>query len=80
MPVTDSVNLWLGANVMLEYPVEEARDLLVSEDKQALAHADTLCQGQLSVSMAKQSLCAVHIQTALSCLQFICCYVNNVPD
>ena len=29
VPVTDSVNLWLGANVMLEYPLEEARDLLV---------------------------------------------------
>ena len=30
IPVTDSVNLWLGANVMLEYPLEEARALLVS--------------------------------------------------
>ena len=30
IPVTDSVNLWLGANVMLEYPLEEAKALLVS--------------------------------------------------
>ena len=30
IPVTDSVNLWLGANVMLEYPLEEAKSLLVS--------------------------------------------------
>lgn len=29
VPVTDSVNLWLGANVMLEYPLEEAKALLV---------------------------------------------------
>ena len=35
VPVTDSVNLWLGANVMLEYPLEEARDLLVSDGTQA---------------------------------------------
>ena len=30
VPVTDSVNIWLGANVMLEYPLEEAKALLVS--------------------------------------------------
>ncbi|KAJ3089959.1 hypothetical protein HK102_005062 [Quaeritorhiza haematococci] len=28
IPSTKTVNLWLGANVMLEYPIEEARDLL----------------------------------------------------
>lgn len=30
VPVTRTVNLWLGANVMLEYPLEEAKELLVS--------------------------------------------------
>lgn len=30
VPITDSVNLWLGANVMLEYPLEEAKALLVT--------------------------------------------------
>lgn len=29
VPVTSTVNLWLGANVMLEYPLEEAKELLV---------------------------------------------------
>lgn len=29
VPVTDHVNLWLGANVMLEYTLEDAKSLLV---------------------------------------------------
>ena len=32
VPVTDTVNLWLGANVMLEYPLEEAKTLLVCKE------------------------------------------------
>jgi hypothetical protein len=35
----DSVNLWLGANVMVEYPLAEARALL--EQQQAV------CEGSL---------------------------------
>ncbi|KAI8915071.1 Prefoldin subunit 3, partial [Entophlyctis helioformis] len=31
IPPTDRVNLWLGANVMLEYPIGEAKDLLTSK-------------------------------------------------
>ena len=66
VPVTDSVNLWLGANVMLEYPLDEARDLLVSHGRQA---GSCSCLSFLS-AMARQSLCAVYIQKALSCRQF----------
>ena len=29
VPVTYTVNLWLGANVMLEYTLEDAKDILV---------------------------------------------------
>lgn len=28
VPPTDKINLWLGANVMLEYPLDEAEELL----------------------------------------------------
>lgn len=31
VPVTNHVNLWLGANVMLEYTLEDAKALLVSQ-------------------------------------------------
>ncbi|KAK9727365.1 hypothetical protein K7432_001898 [Basidiobolus ranarum] len=31
IPITDKVNLWLGANVMLEYSVEEAQELISSK-------------------------------------------------
>ncbi|KAJ2686750.1 hypothetical protein GGH99_003408 [Coemansia sp. RSA 1285] len=31
IPPTDTVNLWLGANVMLEYTLDEANDLLSSK-------------------------------------------------
>ncbi|KAJ2092606.1 Ubiquitin fusion degradation protein 4 [Coemansia sp. RSA 1813] len=31
IPPTDTVNLWLGANVMLEYTLDEARELLSSK-------------------------------------------------
>ncbi|KAJ2632958.1 hypothetical protein H4R22_000857 [Coemansia sp. RSA 1290] len=31
IPPTDTVNLWLGANVMLEYKTDEAKDLLTSK-------------------------------------------------
>ena len=62
VPVTDSVNLWLGANVMLEYPLEEAGDLLVSDGRQAGSCSFlTLHEGQLSVSYGQTVLCAGHI-------------------
>ncbi|OAJ35969.1 hypothetical protein BDEG_20192 [Batrachochytrium dendrobatidis JEL423] len=35
IPATETVNLWLGANVMLQYTVEEAKDLLSSKLKSA---------------------------------------------
>ncbi|EPZ31738.1 Prefoldin-domain-containing protein [Rozella allomycis CSF55] len=35
LPVTDKVCLWLGANVMVEYEINEAKDLLLG--KQAIA-------------------------------------------
>ncbi|KAJ1942270.1 hypothetical protein EC988_006536 [Linderina pennispora] len=31
IPPTETVNLWLGANVMLEYTLDEARELLASK-------------------------------------------------
>ena len=30
IPPASAVNLWLGADVMLQYPIEEAQTLLVS--------------------------------------------------
>jgi len=44
VPVTNSVNLWLGANVMLEYPLEEARDLLVCIDAGCMWNSLDCCQ------------------------------------
>lgn len=35
MPPTDEVYLWLGANVMLAYPIDEAEELLESKLKAA---------------------------------------------
>ncbi|KAJ2397142.1 hypothetical protein GGI05_000784 [Coemansia sp. RSA 2603] len=31
IPPTETVNLWLGANVMLEYPLDEAQELLATK-------------------------------------------------
>ena len=38
VPVTDHVNLWLGANVMLEYSLEDAKALLVISNLQNLVY------------------------------------------
>ncbi|XP_050094588.1 prefoldin subunit 3 [Anopheles aquasalis] len=35
MPPTKTVGLWLGANVMLEYPLDEAEELLLQNKKSA---------------------------------------------
>ena len=35
IPPTDRVSLWLGANVMLEYSIEQADDLLTKNLNQA---------------------------------------------
>jgi prefoldin subunit 5 len=35
IPPTETVCLWLGANVMLEYPIDEAAELLASSSKNA---------------------------------------------
>jgi prefoldin subunit 5 len=40
VPRTETVALWLGANVMLEYPHEEAKELLIRN----LANAQTALQ------------------------------------
>ncbi|KAL8375912.1 hypothetical protein RB595_007165 [Gaeumannomyces hyphopodioides] len=43
IPPTDEVFLWLGANVMLSYPIAEAEELLVSKEgaaKQSLANCE----------------------------------------
>ncbi len=35
IPPTESVCLWLGANVMLEYPIDEAAELLTNSNNNA---------------------------------------------
>jgi prefoldin subunit 5 len=42
VPPTDKVCLWLGANVMLEYSVTEAEELLTKNYKQANASLEQI--------------------------------------
>ncbi|KAL2611040.1 hypothetical protein R1flu_022732 [Riccia fluitans] len=44
IPEADSVCLWLGANVMLEYPLEEARSLLQSNLENATASLKSIIE------------------------------------
>ncbi|DBA78997.1 hypothetical protein WJX77_004884 [Trebouxia sp. C0004] len=61
VPVTDSVNLWLGANVMLEYPLEEARDLLAQNIKNCKAN---LKQNQQDLELVKDSITTTEVSIA----------------
>ena len=38
----DSISIWLGANVMLEYPILEGKQLLTEQHKVALQTKETL--------------------------------------
>ena len=71
VPVTDSVNLWLGANVMLEYPLEEAGDLLVSDGRQAGSCSFlTLHEVSFLSAMARQS-CVQGISIVMLAIHFL---------
>lgn len=58
MPPTEEVYLWLGANVMLSYPIEEAESLLeakLSAAKQNLVNCEEdldFLREQITVSVA----------------------------
>lgn len=61
VPVTDSVNLWLGANVMLEYPLEEARDLLAQNVKNC---KENMKQNQQDLELVKDSITTTEVSIA----------------
>lgn len=46
---TSSVCLWLGANVMLEYPLQEAHDLLARNYENARTSLDTIKKDMLTL-------------------------------
>ncbi|KAK9380979.1 Prefoldin, subunit 3 [Kockiozyma suomiensis] len=57
----DSVYLWLGANVMLEYPIVEATDLLTSKLKSA-QESLKLCEEDLE--FLRENITTVEVNTA----------------
>ncbi|PNH02910.1 putative prefoldin subunit 3 [Tetrabaena socialis] len=61
--ITDakSVNLWLGADVMLEYPLEEARTLLEENEANCRANLKT---NEESVSYIKDSMTTTEVAIA----------------
>ncbi|KAL3156604.1 hypothetical protein ABBQ38_000892 [Trebouxia sp. C0009 RCD-2024] len=61
IPVTDSVNLWLGANVMLEYPLEEAKSLLAQNIHNC---KENLKQNQQDLELVKDSITTVEVSIA----------------
>ncbi|KAK9495420.1 Prefoldin subunit-domain-containing protein [Lipomyces doorenjongii] len=58
---SDSVYLWLGANVMLEYPIAEATDLLTSKLHAAKESLKT-CQEDLE--FLRENITTVEVNTA----------------
>ncbi|KAJ8097129.1 Prefoldin subunit-domain-containing protein [Lipomyces tetrasporus] len=58
---TDTVYLWLGANVMLEYPIGEATDLLTSKLNAAKESLKT-CQEDLE--FLRENITTVEVNTA----------------
>lgn len=61
VPVTDTVNLWLGANVMLEYPLEEAKTLL----EQNISNCkENLKQNQKDLELIKDSITTTEVSIA----------------
>lgn len=61
VPVTSTVNLWLGANVMLEYPLEEAKELLGQNVKNC---KDNLKQNQHELELVKDSITTTEVSMA----------------
>ncbi|KAG5928773.1 hypothetical protein E4U42_008028 [Claviceps africana] len=61
IPATDEVYIWLGANVMLSYPVDEAEDLLTS--KLSTAHTSLLnCEEDLD--FLREQITTMEVATA----------------
>ena len=58
IPPTKAVNLWLGADVMVEYPIDEAQQLLVR----------SCCKANSCLSSPRPSLAAANRQRKLHCL------------
>ncbi|KAK7206360.1 Prefoldin subunit-domain-containing protein [Myxozyma melibiosi] len=58
---SDSVYLWLGANVMLEYPIAEATDLLTAKLK-AAQESLKLCEEDLE--FLRENITTVEVNTA----------------
>eukprot|EP00842_Homolaphlyctis_polyrhiza_P004404 jgi/Hompol1/4965/HPOL_004056-RA len=61
IPPTDKVNLWLGANVMLEYPVDEALDLL---SKKLNSATTSLEQVNEDLEFLKEQITTVEVNMA----------------
>lgn len=57
----ESVWLWLGANVMLEYPLEEGRDLLQEKLRDA---TDNQLRCQEDLEFLRENLTTVEVNTA----------------
>jgi hypothetical protein len=64
---TKVVSLWLGANVMLEYPIEEAHGLLKQNHASALASVEVLKRDMLGlrdkITTAEVSIARVYNET-----------------
>ncbi|KAK9448329.1 Prefoldin subunit-domain-containing protein [Limtongia smithiae] len=58
---SDTVYLWLGANVMLEYPMEEATDLLNSKLKSA---KESLLTCDEDLEFLRENITTVEVNTA----------------
>ncbi|KAE8227440.1 hypothetical protein CF319_g83 [Tilletia indica] len=61
IPPVDTVNLWLGANVMLSYPLDEAIDLLRSK----LAGAELSLEGaKADLDFLREQITVMEVNTA----------------
>ncbi|KAJ3322501.1 hypothetical protein HDV06_003045 [Boothiomyces sp. JEL0866] len=61
IPKTNSVNLWLGANVMLEYPIDEAKQLLESKLNSARI---SLAQVEEDLEYLKEQITTMEVNMA----------------
>jgi prefoldin subunit 5 len=61
VPCTTSVNLWLGANVMLEYPIQEAQSLLSTKCKAAKV---SLTQVKEDLEFLKEQITTMEVNMA----------------
>ena len=59
VPPTDEVYLWLGANVMLAYPIPEAEELLQSKLSTAKQSLST-CEEDLDFLREQITVCILH--------------------